>query len=101
MIDPLHDELITLKEVAAMVPGLCGGRMNPQTVYRWATRGVRGVKLETVMVGGRRLTSREAVRQFIETLTAAQNGDHHPRQLSPSASHRLAKLRLRRIHGIS
>ena len=39
------------------------------TVYRWAFKGVRGVKLETIMIGGRRFTSREAVAHFVARLS--------------------------------
>jgi hypothetical protein len=35
-------------------------------------KGVRGVRLETVMMGGRRYTSAEAVERFFARLTAAR-----------------------------
>ena len=37
-----------------------GKRINVSTLWRWATTGVRGVKLETIMAGGSRVTSLEA-----------------------------------------
>lgn len=39
--------------------------VNTATVWRWATKGVRGVKLESLTVGGRRVTSAEAFERFI------------------------------------
>jgi hypothetical protein len=45
---------------------------SPATSYRWALKGLRGVKLETVMLGGRRYTSREAVTRFFNRLSQAQ-----------------------------
>jgi Protein of unknown function (DUF1580) len=44
-------------------------RPSPATIYRWALKGVRGVVLETVMMGGRRYTSVEAVDRFFSRLS--------------------------------
>ena len=49
--------------------------LNPTTVWRWATRGVRGVKLETMNIGARRFTSREAFERFVAATTAVANGE--------------------------
>ena len=46
-------------------------RPNVSTVWRWAQRGVCGVTLETVLIGGRRYTSRVALQSFVERSTAA------------------------------
>ncbi len=45
---------------------------SPATLYRWALKGVRGVRLETVMMGGRRYTSDEAVDRFFARLSEPQ-----------------------------
>jgi hypothetical protein len=45
------------------------------TVWRWALRGARGVKLESMAVGGRRYTTIEAVERFTARCTAAVNGE--------------------------
>ena len=47
-----------------------GKRINVSTFWRWATTGVRGVKLETLMAGGTRVTSLEAIERFFEAVTA-------------------------------
>ncbi len=44
----------------------------PATLNRWRLRGVRGVKLETLLIGGQRFTSREAIRRFIESQNQPQ-----------------------------
>ena len=44
------------------------------TVWRWAMKGARGVKLETMQIGGRRYTTQEAFQRFVERGTAAANG---------------------------
>jgi hypothetical protein len=62
----LNEHLISTTQATREVPG----RPHVSTVWRWINRGVRGVKLETVMVGGRRFTSREAIARFNERITA-------------------------------
>jgi len=62
--NPLHllaEDVIRLNEVPDELPG----RVDVSTVWRWAQRGVGGVKLETVKIGGKKLTSRQALSRFI------------------------------------
>ena len=49
------------------------GRPAISTGYRYALRGFRGIRLETIVVGGRRFTSREALRRFVAATTCAAN----------------------------
>ena len=67
MIDIDTEDLEPLKK--ARFPG------NPHysTRHRWSTRGLRGVVLETVVIGGVRYTSRQARRRFVERLTQVHN----------------------------
>jgi hypothetical protein len=52
--------------------------ISPATAWRWALRGIgrrderttERVRLETVQIGGRRYTSREAVARFLARLSA-------------------------------
>lgn len=46
-----------------------GKRPHVSTLYRWATGGVSGVKLETIRVGGTLCTSLEALQRFFERLS--------------------------------
>lgn len=48
-----------------------GKRLHISAVYRWTMRGVQGVRLETVKVGGSTYTSREALQRFSERLTGS------------------------------
>jgi hypothetical protein len=41
------------------------------TMARYIQKGIGGIKLETIKIGGRRYTSKEAIARFI----AAQNAD--------------------------
>ncbi len=74
MIDPSTETLVSLTDAAKRLPG----RPNITTVWRWRNRGVRGVKLETVLSGGRRFTSLEAIRRFQDRVTAAADGTPLP-----------------------
>lgn len=39
--------------------------VSASTVWRWTTRGIRGVRLESLTVGGRRYTSLQAFARFV------------------------------------
>lgn len=72
MIDHTKEELINFEECGLLIPG------NPArcTLYRWVLKGCRGVKLETIVCGHKRFTSKEAIARFI----AAQNAGESPVQ---------------------
>ena len=70
MIDPETEELRTLTAAAKSLPN----RPNVATLWRWRTAGCRGVKLETILIGGRRMTSREALTRFFDAVTKAADG---------------------------
>lgn len=81
MIDINSEELVAIPDTPAEMPN----RPHIATVWRWIKRGCRGVKLETVLVGGRRYTSRESIFRFVEATTeAADSGSATSPNLSPS-----------------
>lgn len=45
--------------------------VNVATTWRWANRGVRGVRLETFALGGKRFTTREALERFVAASSSA------------------------------
>jgi len=61
-------DVVPINRAAALFPG---NQPHLATIWRWAQRGVRGIKLETVAIGGRRYVSPEAVERFIAATTAA------------------------------
>lgn len=72
MIDPLTEETMPLGQAAKRVPRLRVGRnVHPSTLWRWATAGVKGVKLETVKVGATTCTSIEALGRFFAAVNGA------------------------------
>jgi hypothetical protein len=62
-IDYFDDGVFTLREAAQLT-----GKAFP-TIYRWATTGIGGIRLETICEGDRRLTSRRALQEFFERVT--------------------------------
>ena len=65
MIDIAKEKLITLSEATKYVPRRRKGKKaHPATLYRWAARGLRGVRLETIRIGGSLCTSQEKLQLF-------------------------------------
>jgi hypothetical protein len=57
-INCLTEATMPLSEAARRRP------VHVSTLWRWVTRGLRGVRLETTMVGGARVTSLSALERF-------------------------------------
>ncbi len=74
MFDVCRETPISLTAAAKTLPG----QPHIATLHRWRLRGVRGVRLETVLVGGRRFTTQEALQRFFSATTAATNGGESP-----------------------
>jgi Protein of unknown function (DUF1580) len=72
MFDTTVEQPIPLSLAARETPNRRGSRgINTATIWRWAMRGCRGVRLQTAMIGGIRMTSRESMQRFFQRLTAA------------------------------
>jgi hypothetical protein len=70
MIDISAEKLLTLAQAARLRPlGRRGRATHVSTVYRWISRGVRGIRLESIRLGGTLYTSAEAVQRFADRLT--------------------------------
>ena len=72
MIDLARETVASLTEAAKwkrLPRRRQGKRPHVSTLYRWATAGVAGVKLETIRVGGTLCTSLEALQRFFERLS--------------------------------
>ena len=74
MIDIQNDTIIAFSELPAWCQKNLGRRISPSTIFRWKLRGCRGVKLATILIGGQRCTSVEALQSFFEATTRAQDG---------------------------
>ena len=78
-IDIKAETLVPLSEVGEWYAKHTGYRPNRSTVHRWRTRGARGVKLETVLIGGKRFTSESKLQAFNVATTEAADGIETPR----------------------
>jgi hypothetical protein len=74
MINFEDEKPITLAQAAKKLPGKSSdGTLCYQTIYRWVSRGINGVKLETACIGLQRYTSAEAVVRFSRALTSIRD----------------------------
>jgi len=84
---PLHDEsFVRLSQVPQYLPT----RVSTSTVWRWATKGVGGIVLESTVIGGVRHTSQAAIDRFLaavnECATKPCQRPQHPRQSRESVA---------------
>jgi hypothetical protein len=82
------EKLLTMSQAAVDVtdrlPGRRGGRKaHSSTLTRWGKRGLRGIKLEVLRVGGTLATSREALDRFFMRLADSEPAAESP--VSPAA----------------
>ena len=73
-IDIHREHLLTFPQAAKRLPG----HPHLSTLHRWRLHGVRGTRLETCRIGGKRFTSREALERFALATTAAADGEPVP-----------------------
>jgi hypothetical protein len=70
MIDMTAEKLLSFKDAARLLPSARGGKpVSVVTLYGWANKGVYGIKLEYLQMGGQRCTSMEALNRFSQALT--------------------------------
>ena len=94
----LEETVLTMSEAARQLPRLGGKQPHPNTIWRWCRKGLRGVTLQYAKIGGRMVTSREALVRFSEALAAVDHEEdprtvYMPRVRRP----RLPKYRQREI----
>jgi len=65
-----EEHLLPMQEAAKLLPLRRGRLVGYSTLMRWCTDGIRGIRLESIPVGGRRCTSREALQRFMKRLAA-------------------------------
>ena len=68
--DILAEQVVSFSELARRLPRRRNGRpTHTATVHRWRQRGLKGIRLEAIRLGGSWATSLEAYRRFCEALT--------------------------------
>jgi hypothetical protein len=72
MFDTIAKRLILISQIpAASIPGRGDKPVCCRTVEHWCLYGVRGIRLESLKVQGRRYTTMEAWDRFFQAVTAA------------------------------
>jgi len=66
-----YERPISLKDACKYLGEVTGKRPALTTVWRWCSKGCRGVRLESVCIGGRRYVTIPAIERFI-------NGSNRP-----------------------
>jgi hypothetical protein len=92
-IDAAADQLRPVNDV---IKARLGKRISPATLWRWRLRGVNGVKLECLRLGGCWVTSDAAFAEFLRAQTenalaacAGGSADDAPSERSPEKVRRL------------
>ena len=69
MIDTSKELLLSMNEAQSEFP------IEPSTptLWRWVLKGTRGVVLESIKIGGRRFTSKQAIERFIAASSVQPN----------------------------
>jgi hypothetical protein len=79
MIEIESETLIPLREVSKLLPVRPNGRrVHISAIYRWVQRGIKGVRLEAIRIGGTTYTSREALQRFALPADAVQFQSANP-----------------------
>lgn len=76
-IETDSNRLITFNQAAATYLAELA-RPSCATWWRWHKKGINGVRLKTLVFGGRRYTTPRFVEEWIAQLTAAANGERPP-----------------------
>lgn len=70
MIDPVTETLVPLCKAAKLLPSSRKSEgQHVSTLHRWARKGLRGVRLEVIRIGGTTCTSHEALGRFFSALS--------------------------------
>lgn len=98
-IDLNNETLGSLSEITRLLPPYQGRRIHPSTLWRWSSRGIRGIRLETIRLGGRILCSVEAVTRFSAKLADLdqQQADNDPLPVRQKARKRTPTQRDRDV----
>jgi hypothetical protein len=64
-----EQNFLSLREAAKLFPG----QPHISTIFRWTERGIRGNRLETWLIGGKRFTTNDAINSFVVKINGKVN----------------------------
>jgi hypothetical protein len=96
-IDALQEDLLTFSQAARQARPRGSKPAALSTIWRWYTKGISGIKLETTCHGGTRYTSAEALCRFFVAVTLARSKQDAPQKpnAEPGTRSAATKKRLR------
>lgn len=74
----LNENLTKIQDAGGSFPYPVGRK----AIERYFRHGVRGVKLETVLIGNRRFTSTEAIERFLRATNKPPAGHEGPQRMT-------------------
>jgi hypothetical protein len=103
VIDLTTESILSLSQAAALLPpGRGGVRPTLSCIVRWILKGAKSpsgerVRLEGIRLGGRWITSREALQRFAERLTPQLDNNVIPPPRSLSKRQRTSERAAREL----
>ena len=94
----MTDTYIPLRDVPKLrwIPRRRGGaRLALPTLWRWSTRGVRGIRLRIVRIGSTPATTEQWLHEFFAALGEPANAVAHPAQQSAQRQREIAAAQAR------
>jgi len=74
-----------LHPVAKAFEIITGRRPAPATCFRWRTRGLKGIRLETALYLGQQMIPLRAAREFLDATSGASEHTETPQSRTPRA----------------
>jgi len=86
-IDPFAEAVLPFAAAARRLPRTRGDKpVSPATIWRWAVHGLRGVRLETIKIGGTTCTSLQALARFFAALQGGRQDVAPAEKAGPAPS---------------
>lgn len=67
-----QDKPLTTSEAVRLIQEISGKRVHPSSIWRWQTRGIRGVVLGATCIGATLHTTRRELEKFFGELNQAR-----------------------------
>jgi hypothetical protein len=87
-IDLLNEQVVSFRELASRLPRRRMGRpTHVTTIHRWRSRGIKGIRLAAVRLGGAWVTTLQAYQRFCAALTTKATGQDRETETKQGRNH--------------
>jgi len=76
--DLREDQPLSLPDAAEFLGKITGQKPHASTLWRWCLKGCKGLKLESICIGGKRFVTAAAIERFIEASSEARPARQTP-----------------------